>query len=88
MANKHLSAIVSLTSTSVSLQNIIKQLLFIFWQYSVLMIKKSLFKTLYEHKQTYSELWCRAKKDSRYKDGSQENISRWPEKIQTVHGLS
>lgn len=68
MAKKHLSATVSLTS--INLQNIINQLLFIFWQYSVLMrIKKLLFKTLYEHKQKYSELWHRGRKWSK--------IQRW-----------
>lgn len=49
MANEHLSAIVSLTATSLSLQNIIKQLLFIFWQYSILMgIEKSFIQDITE----------------------------------------
>lgn len=56
-------AIVSLTATSHSLQNIIKLLLSIGWQDSVLMrIKKSLLKTLYKQKQSHPELKVEAKK--------------------------
>lgn len=56
-------AIVSLTATSHSLQNIIKLLLSICWQDSVLMrIKKSLLKTLYKQKRSHPELKVEAKK--------------------------
>lgn len=75
MANELFSAIVSLTATFHSLQNIINLLLFICWQHSVLMrIKKSLLKTLYKQKQSYPELRDKTKEGLELEDESQENI--------------